>query len=272
MFNRLYHFYLLFKEYFLLTALLSISILMMLLNDNSQVHRFRAYSIAIGGVLQNSLSFIPKYYSLKSENDLLRQINVNLADEVNYLRESSLENSRLKNLLSFKDSIKTQIISAKVVSSNLNLLRNTITINKGTLQNIKIGNPVISGEGLVGKVINSSENYSLVQLILNVDFKVSAKDQRSRIDGIISWNGKKLLMNNVTQTLDVKPGDAIITSEYSNSFPSGLKIGVVQKTKILDEDLFQEIHLSPSVNFTNLEEVFVMDYVPDLERIGLEKQ
>ena len=267
MFHRIYQFYKLFREYFLLSLFLIISILMMLLNDNSQVHRIRAYSIALGGIFQNTFSFIPNYYALKEENELLRQINVNLSDEVNFLRESKLENERLVNLLKITDTtFNYKLTSTKVIAKNVSLLRNTITINKGETDGIKIGNPVVTGSGLVGKIINVSNNFSLVQLILNVDFRASAKVQRSRVDGIVIWNGKKLLLNNVAQTLDVEPGDAIISSVYSNSFPPGIKIGIVQKINKNESDLFKNIIIEPTVNFARLEEVFVLDFVPSLER------
>ncbi len=244
--------------------------MMMLLNDNSQVHRFRAYSIGIAGVLQNTFSFIPNYYALKEENELLRKLNVNLADEVNQLRESKLENIKLRSFLNLKDTSNVKLIATKIIAKNLTMMRNTITIDKGLSSGIKIGNPIVTGDGLVGRVINASDNYSLIQLMLNVDFRASAKDQRSRVDGIILWNGKKLILNNVAQTLDVKPGDAIITSQYSNAFPQGIKIGVVQSAKPIDGKLFQEIVIAPAVNFTRLEEVFVLDYFPSLEKIYLE--
>ena len=55
------------------------------------------------------------------------------------------------------------------------MMRNTITIDKGLSSGIKIGNPIVTGDGLVGRVINASDNYSLIQLMLNVDFRASAK-------------------------------------------------------------------------------------------------
>ncbi len=92
------------------------------------------------------------------------------------------------------------------------------------------------------------------------------------MDGIIAWDGKTLLLKNVAKTLDVKQGDAVITSEYSNAFPPGIKIGVVAAVSEIPNSLFQRIEIIPTVDLTQTEEVFVMDFVPSLERMALELQ
>jgi len=75
-------------------------------------------------------------------------------------------------------------------------------------------------------------------MIVNVDFRASTKIQRSRVDGIIAWDGKTLLLKNVAKTQDVREGDAIITSEYSNAFPPGIKVGIVSSISEIPNSLF----------------------------------
>jgi rod shape-determining protein MreC len=164
------------------------------------------------------------------------------------------------------------LLYGKVVGKNLTLLRNTLTLDVGENAEIHIGNPIISGEGLIGRVIAVSSNYCIVQIILNVDFRASAKVQRSRIDGILAWDGKSLLLRNVPKSLDVRKGDAIITSEYSNAFPPNIKLGFVISVSETPGDLFKRIEVQPTVDFVTLEEAFAMDYVPSLEKIKLEEK
>jgi rod shape-determining protein MreC len=131
--------------------------------------------------------------------------------------------------------------------------------------------PVITDRGLVGRIVATSKNFSIAQILFNKDLKVSGKDQRSRVDGIISWDGEgKLMMKNVSKSADVLVGDVIITSEYSNHFPAGLPIGYVTNVGTVD-NLFKEIKIESFVNFETLEDAFVLKFLSDDERKNLEK-
>ena len=272
MIQRLYQYLFLFKEYVILVLLVSVSIVLIVVNDNIQIRQIRSLTVGTLGVIQQTFSFIPNLTALQRENVLLRKVNVNLADEVNQLREARLENIRLRSMIALKETSVVKLVGAKVVAKNLNLLRNSVTLNVGTNDSIQIGNPIITGEGLVGRIVSVSSGYSIGQMIFNVDFRASAKIQRSRVDGIIAWDGKTILLKNVAKTQDVKEGDAIITSEYSNAFPPGIKIGIVSTISEIPNSLFKKIEVIPTVNLTQSEEVFVMNYVPSLERIVLELQ
>lgn len=270
MLQRIYQYLFLFKEYVVFTLLVSISIGLLVVNDNPQVRFIRSLTVGALGAVQQTFSFIPNISALQSENELLRTVNVNLADEVNQLREARLENIRLRSMIALRETSTTTLIAGKVIAKNLNLLRNTITLDVGEKNGIRAGNPIVTGEGLVGRVIAVSSGYSIVQILYNVDFRASAKVQRTRVDGIITWDGKSLVLKNVAKTFDVKEGDTIISSEYSNAFPPGIKIGIVNKVSEIENSLFKRIEVTPTVNLTQTEEVFAMDFVPSLERMALE--
>ena len=87
------------------------------------------------------------------------------------------------------------------------------------------------------------------------------------------WDGgEHLSLRNVAKTLDVQVGDVVVTSEYSALYPAGIKIGVVSKTSQAPGALFQTIEISPSVDFSRLEQVFVVVHSPDSERVALEQK
>src|ERR1041384_6907523 len=133
--------------------------------------------------------------------------------------------------------------------------------------------PVICEAGLVGKIIATSEHYSIAQLVLNKDFRASAKVQRSRIDGIIAWDGGDILqLKNVSKSQDIKEGDLVITSEYSSVFPSEVKIGIVSRLSEKPGSLFKEVEVTSAVDFPSLEQVFVVAAAQDPERKDLEKK
>ena len=270
MLERLYNLFLQFREYVLLAGLVVLSFILLSLNDKPQVKQIRTFATVAMGIVQNQLSFIPRYFQLKGENEALRRVNVELADEASRLREAKLENMRLRSLLGLKADSDMPLVAANVVSKNLTLLRNSLTLDAGTADGIQPSMPVLSELGLVGVVIATSENYSIANILWNTDFRASAKVQRSRVDGILAWDGQKLILKNIAKTLDVKAGDVLVTSDYSNTYPPDIRIGIISSVREEAGSLFREVVVTPSVDFVRLEQVFVLTAVPDSERVDLE--
>jgi rod shape-determining protein MreC len=273
MVKRLYDIIFLFKEYVVVSFCLLISILLLALNDSPQIRVLRSYAVVGVGLLQNVVSVVPNYFSLRQEISALRAANLALADEVSRLREGKLENLRLHQMLALKQRGEHRYIAANVVGKNLQLLRNTITLDAGELEGVRVNMPIVSESGLVGKVVSTSGHYAVGQILLNKDLRVSAKVQRSRVDGIIRWNGGTTLqLQEVARTMDVQVGDLVVTSEYSAYYPEGTRIGIVSRAEPIPGSLFQGVEVSPSVDFTHLEEAFVLVHLPDSTRSALEQR
>lgn len=259
------------KEYLLLTLLIVVSLVLMFSNDNTQIRFLRAIAVTTVGTFQSGISAIPKVFDLESENKYLREANIKLSNEIANLKESKLENLRLTKLLNFKSNSEISLVSAKIINKTLIQARNTVTINSGRNEGIEIDMPIITDDGLVGRIVSVSDNYALGQIVLNKDMRISVKNQRTRVDGILIYDGAgNLTVGNVLKNSDVNPGDIFITSEYSNLYPPGIPVGTVSETGNLD-NLFKKIKLIPQVNFNLIEEVFVYKYLPSKERADLEK-
>ncbi len=271
MMRRLYEFLFLFKEYLVVGVLLAVSVVLLALNDDAQIRTIRSVTVVSVGALQNALGVIPNFFDLRRENQVLRELNVTLADEVNRLREARLENLRLRQLLALKGHGEFGYAAANVIGKNLQLLRNTVTLDAGERSGIRVDMPIVTENGLAGKIVATSGSYAVAQILFNRDIRVSAKIERSRVDGIIRWEGGSVLsLQDVAKTLDVQAGDVVITSEYSSYFPRGIRIGVVSSARGAEGSLFQSIEVKPAVDFSRLEEVFVITSVPDSEKIALE--
>lgn len=272
MIQRLYDILYEFREYAILAVLIVVSLILITMNDNPQIKQIRAISTVIFGSIQEQLSFIPSYFNLKAENELLHHFNVELADEAQRLREAKLENLHLRHMLGLKAQMPYPLIAARVVNKNLTLLRNTLTINVGSEDSVQQYMPVVTDGGLVGIVTTVTKHYSIINILLNTDFRVSGKVQRSRVDGIVLWDGKTLALKNVPKMRDVKAGDMIATSEYSNTFPPDIRIGLASDVREQPGSLFKTITIEPGVDFVKLEIVFVLAYVPDKERVEAEQR
>ncbi|HMK38454.1 MAG TPA: rod shape-determining protein MreC [Bacteroidota bacterium] len=269
--RRVYEFLFLFKEYLVVGVLLAVSVALLALNDDAQIRTIRSLAVVSVGMLQDALGIIPNYFDLRRENHVLRELNVTLADEVNRLREARLENLRLRRLLGLKERGEFVFVAANVIGKNLQLLRNTVTLDAGERNGVRVDMPLVTENGLAGKIVATSGRFAVAQILYNKDIRVSAKIERSRVDGIIRWEGgPALALQDVAKTLDVQTGDVVITSEYSSFFPPGIRIGVVASAKGAEGSLFQSIDVRPAVDFSRLEEVFVITSVRDSERMAVE--
>lgn len=259
------------KEYLVLTLLVIISLVLLFSNDNSQIRFIRALTIGTFGTIQSGFSAIPNVFDLEGENKFLREKNIRLSNEIAELKEAKLENIRLTKLLNFTQTADVDFQSARIVNKSLTHSRNSITLNKGENDGIRFGMPIVTDDGLVGRIVSTSNNYSLGQILYNKTLKVSVKNQRSRVDGILEFDGtENIIVSNIPKSGDVKLGDLFITSEYSSQFPQGIPVGIVIEEGNLD-NLFKKIIIRPTVDFNLLEEVFVLKTMPDKERQNLEE-
>jgi rod shape-determining protein MreC len=271
--HRLFDIIRYFKEYFVFAILILISLSLLSMNDNRQIRSIRSYTIGGIGVLQNTLSLFPNVFRLQEENQILRQLNVNLTDEVSRLREARLENMRLRTLLKLKEHSPFHLFPADVVGKNLQLMHNTITLNVGESDSVKPDMPVISHAGLVGRIIAVSGHFSICQIIPNKDFRASGIIQRSRVDCIVTWSGGSMIhLKNISKKQDVKVGDVIVTSGYSILYPRDIVVGTVTSVSESPGSLFKDVEASINTDFGTLEQVFIIMETPNPERLELEQK
>ncbi len=265
--HRLYTILQLFKEYVILALCIFCSIVLISSNNNIQIQYIQSLTVAIVGMAGDTFSFLPNLFELPRENRILRRRTVELADEVTKLREARLENIRLRKLFNFASTAPYTLIPSEVISKNLHLLHNAMIVDVGSADSVALSMPVISDAGLVGRITTVSPHYSVVQLILNRDFRASVKIQRSRVDGILAWQGGTTdIIKNISKSQDVRAGDLVMTSEYSNTFPPNIDVGVVSSVKDEVGTLFKKVEVQPSVDFTRLQEVFIIRVTQDSAR------
>ena len=252
-----------FKEYFLVVTLLIISLSVLSTNEEPEVQRIKSYSFGAFAVFNSVVSDFLSIFSKPGEVEELRKTNADLMLRVNSLREKGLENIRLKKMLGFRDSSVVPLIPAKVISTLISKTQGNFIINSGKRDSIKTGMPVITDQGLVGIVLNVSNDYSLVRTLYNSNFKVAVRNQSSNIDGILSWDGTQLVIKNIPTTYDMKPGDRIISSDFSTIVPPQIPIGLIAKKETSVSGLLSDIVIQPFVELRSVRYVFVMKMFPD---------
>lgn len=262
-----------FKNYISFTALVVISLSLISMGNINQIGGFRTVVIGTLGWFQEAFSWFPNPTALRNENIALRELNLQLSNEVTKMREAVVENKALRSLLDFRQKAVQELEAVDIVGVSTIQMRSYFTINKGAKQGIYKGMTLRTDAGLVGIVIGSSKNYAFVESIMNRDIKISAKSLRSEYKGIVVWEGgEDLIMINVPKTHDVKAGDIIVTSEFSNKYPNNIPIGRVKEAKQEPGYLFLKVTIKPYVNFSTLEQAFVLKQTPNTELIELTEE
>ena len=262
-----------FKEYVALTLFVAGSLTMIAVSRTSDVEPLRAFATGIVGAIQSTYAWIPNPISLRNENRELLSNSIQLAAEVGKLRRSEAENIELRRMLGIAARKDWKLVPAEVVGKTTSFQRNMLTIDLGAKDGIVEGMAVITDAGLVGRVYATSQNFSLVQMLINTDFRVAAKIARTRVEGIIAWDGGPVLvMRNIPKALDVQLGDLVVSSEYSSYFPADVSIGTIDSIAPEPNSLFRRVYVNPSVNLFRVEHVYVIlkDDALERERLALE--
>ncbi len=210
-------------------------------------------------LLARPFTIIPQMLNLKSENSRLRAENVQLKTRLSLTSEAARENERLRSLLNLKENSQLGLIPAEVTAKNPLPGVNSLLIDRGASAGLKKHMAVINDRGLVGKVIRVNRHSSVVQLLADRNLGAAVRLSFSRTDGITSWVGEeRMLVEGIAGSSPVRLGEEVITSGLDGVFPPGIRAGQVIRTERSIENLFLQIEMAPAVDFSAVEEVFVV--------------
>lgn len=207
---------------------------------------------------------------LREENASLKKEIGELNQEIDLLRDYGLENIRLRDLLEYKEVHINdfQLLAAQVIGRDPSNWYNTITLNRGSNDGVQKDMPVVTHQGLVGRVINVSPKASEVLLILDQEGAVGARVWENReTPGVVEGNGQEnnlLTMIHMPHDAEIVVGQTVVTSGLSGLFPSGIRIGKVIEIEDEVSGLMKKATIEPFVNFNRLEEVLIILDVNDL--------
>ncbi len=203
-----------------------------------------------------------KYFGLvnirEEDNRLKKEMN-QLSMENSRYRELLATHQRLQQLLQFKDKTEQNVLAAQVIGRDPTGYFRSVIIDKGENSGMKINMPVVNASGVVGQIVSLSYNYSKVLLLIDQNSGIDSIVQRSRDNGIIKGLSFKVCtMEYVLKTSDVRLGDIIVTSGLDRVFPKGIPVGEVIEVEDPPGELFKNVKVRPSVDFSKLEEVLVI--------------
>ena len=189
-----------------------------------------------------------------------------------YLIQKNVNSSLEKEIQELKDALELNktlteydVVNSTILSRNKSYWFNTITIDKGKNSGLKENMPVVTRNGLLGKISKVYNNSSEVKLITSddINFKVSVSIKTNETDNYAILNGyiKKdnlIKANGIDKTTNVNIGDTVLTSGLGEFFPSGIYIGTVEKIESDKYNLSKTIYIKTKQNFNDIHYVTVL--------------
>ena len=218
------------------------------------------------------------YFFLRETNQKLAQENARLLNLLGSNIAAPDSSIRIVTDSVYKDSLnkfrKYNWLPAKVIGNTVSLQANFFTLERGSIQGVKKGMAAICPEGIVGVVIEVSENTSKVMSLLHRNSRVSAMLKKDNNAGSIEWDGASpyfLLLRNVSKSAKVLKGDTVVTSTYSANFPPNQIVGRVAEINADPSSNFYTLKIRTAANFFTLQYVYLVENLRYQEQFDLEK-
>ena len=264
---------------YVFVSLVLVSILLLMFSSASFIFNVKnaglSFFFGIRGGIYEVTSFVSRsVLSVKELADLRREHAELLKQLERYeeLERSNAEiyqeNIRLWEQLGFARSLRYRRIAAQISGRDPNNIFSALVINKGSYSGVSNNMAVVAWQNgiqaLVGKIIQTGTFESLVMPVFDINSQVSSRFSVSRYEGIVEGQGNPdapLLMRFVPKRArnDINIGDIIITSGMGGIFPAGINIGRVSGVNVLEYENTLEAEVTPMVDFSRLEYVFVIE-------------
>jgi rod shape-determining protein MreC len=215
----------------------------------------------IGGEVYSVFQALIHPFAIQKENEKLFLEQQKLLSEISSLKELKKENELLREALGLELNKEFNLVLARVGAKLIS--DKSILVDKGIKDGIKKNMPVITEQkGLVGRVEEVYDNFSVISLLFSKKVSFEAKILEKDIKGLVKGSCyDSIFFDLVPQYQDVQVGDLVVTTAGEGIFPPGIYVGRVADVKKVDVKSFQEISIEPSFDLHNLEYVFILkDY------------
>ncbi len=260
-----------YSDLLLFLLLETIAIIFIIQGSNYQKYRVIGLNRQVSGYLFSRVDGAREYLSLRGANQQLVNENLELRNKLDRI-SGQMDSAIVIN--KFVEPYHYFYVPSRIVHNSVFKQYNYITLDKGKKQGVFKDMGVISDQGLVGIVVESSSNFSTVIPVINRDFRLSVKIKSNNYAGILQWEGGSPLyavLNEIPFHLELLQGDTILTSGFSSIFPEGIKVGKIESFS-LDKGNFYEIQVRLSTEFQRLFHVNVIRNFRQEEQQNLEAQ
>jgi len=257
------------RGFFLFFIFLEVVAIVLIFRKNAIQQSFiaaktSAINSAVSGYIDEGTSYLK-----------LRQINQDLVAQNKALMLQLYGRDTLSSPteLEIDDTQKGQqiysVVDAEVISNSINRADNYFTINRGKNQNVAPEMGVITPRGIAGIVINTTDNYALVQSVLSIhNIRINASLKKNGYFGTLTWKGdspRVMHLADIPKYVSLNIGDTIITDNKSTIFPKGIMIGRIAGYEIDPRTSFWDISVELSEDMGNLHKAYVVNNLRKVE-------
>ena len=230
----------------------------------------------VTGKVYEWTSWMESFFSMTKVNEDLTLRNFYLERQVTQLRRLYAEATTETDVKEQQELEKLQqykLIPAKVVTNELHLANNLITIDKGEKDGVEVGMGVACGKGVVGVVYLASAHYSIVIPVLNMkSSRISCAIRNRGYFGVLRWDGRDAgiaYVEDIPRHARFNKGDWVETNGFSTIFPPGILVGQIKQVYNSRDGLSYRLQVRLSTDFGNLRDVVVISDKTIAERMRL---
>lgn len=186
---------------------------------------------------------------LRTENARLATQQLLLEAKLQQFAALESENRQLNQLLASSSPLKKQHLQvARLLAVNADPLLNEVMLDKGQEDGVKVGQPVLDADGVLGQVVSVDKWNSRILLLTDFRSAIPVQDVRSDVRGILVGRGRlaKLILKDIPGTLDIRVNDLLVTSGLGGHYPPGYPVGVVNAVNTNVAAPFALIEVDPS--------------------------
>ena len=195
----------------------------------------------------------------RAENLELREKNQQLIAELNDMRERAAEIELLRTQLTLPARATYRVLAANVIARDTTTWFRRVTLDRGTLDGLKLNMPVSTAGGVVGRIVALGPNFAMVQVITDRQAGVGAMLQNSRAMGEVRGiDDAQCELKNVSTGVNVQEGESVVTTGLDRIYPKGLLIGTVERVEQDPNAPFNRIVVKPTAPIDRLEHVLVL--------------
>lgn len=192
------------------------------------------------------------------DNRRLREEVVRLRLENQITNELMAENERLRDSLGFQKEAPRSGVTVHVIAKEVSPSSNTFTINKGSSHGVDQDLPVITPDGIAGRIQAVLPETAKIQLLTDPGSIIAVRVQRNREEGLLEGKLDHCALKYVSFYMDVQEGDLLVSSGLDGIYPKGLPVAVVTAVRKHEASSFQTVIAEPVVRFNRLEEALVL--------------
>jgi rod shape-determining protein MreC len=208
--------------------------------------------------------------TLRSQNAELQAEVARLQQQVIALQEKAAEADILAALLNYaRTQPESRYVAANVIGRDVSPFLRSIWIGAGTDSGIARGMPVVTEQGLVGRIEEVFPTIARVQLLTDPDAAVNVRLQDSRSEAItVAQLNGEVRIDQIDQNVTIRPNELVLTSGLGGNYPPDIPVGQVISVRRRDYEIFQQAAVLPGVDFESLEVVLVITSFRPLELQG----